>query len=95
MMEKFSNQYVQKIIDCSQDENFSIIYHNCGTVNKHMEVIAKLNCDAFHFGNEVDLIRALETIAVDKLVMGNLDPRLFLSSKPSAIKQLTEDLSAI
>lgn len=92
MMEKFSNQYVQKIIEATQDDNFSIVYHNCGSVNKHLEVIAKLGADAFHFGGEVDLDLALDLIADDRLVMGNLDPRLFIQNSPEEIEGLTGEL---
>lgn len=92
MMDKFSNKYVQKIIEATQDDKFSIIYHNCGSVNKHLEVISKLGADAFHFGGEVDLSLALDLIADDRLVMGNLDPRLFIQSSPEEIERLTGDL---
>jgi|GEM_PF-2833377 len=92
MMDKFSNHYVQKIIEATQDDNFSIVYHNCGSVNKHLEVIAKLGADAFHFGGEVDLALALDLIADDRLVMGNLDPRLFIHNSPEEIERLTGEL---
>ncbi|MBI4720099.1 MAG: hypothetical protein HY770_02500, partial [Chitinivibrionia bacterium] len=75
MMEEFSSRYVQKIVQRLQDETFSIIYHNCRSVNGHLETIAKLDVDAFHFGSDVDLGKAAGCIGSGKLVMGNIDPR--------------------
>jgi uroporphyrinogen decarboxylase len=92
MMDEFSNSYIQKIIRALQDSRFSIIYHNCGAVNMHMESISKLDADAFHFGNEVDLDKALGCIGKEKLVMGNIDPRLFIADNKVAIEKTTMDL---
>lgn len=78
MMNEFSNSYIERIISEVQDSNFSVIYHNCGAVNPHLETIAKLSAHGFHFGSDVNMKKALDTIPKDRLVMGNIDPRLFL-----------------
>jgi uroporphyrinogen decarboxylase len=80
MTAEFSNPYIRTILDAVQDENFSLIYHNCGAVNKHMDTIMALNADAFHFGREVDLSLAFEKSKPNTLIMGNLDPNLFLEA---------------
>jgi len=92
MMNEFSNPYLQKIIQALQDDKFSVIYHNCGSVNMHMETISKLDADAFHFGNEVDLDNAFKCIGNDKLIMGNIDPRLFLLDNQPEIEKTTMEL---
>ncbi len=84
MMQEFSNVYVEEIIQDLQDAHFSVIYHNCGDVDRHLSVIAELSADGFHFGSGVSLDRALRSIASDRLVMGNVDPRLFLSRTPQS-----------
>lgn len=87
MMEEFSNTYLEKIVNELQDDKFSIVYHNCGIVNAHLETIAELPVDGFHFGSDVDLAKALELIESGKLVMGNVDPRHFMGVSVSRIEQ--------
>jgi uroporphyrinogen decarboxylase len=41
-----------------------------------MPSVAQLHADIFHFGNAVDLQKAMEVMPEDKLVMGNVDPVL-------------------
>lgn len=92
MTEEFSNKYIEQIINVVQDDTFSVVYHNCGAVNQYLEVIAGLDAHAFHFGNDVDLARALNTLHGDRIVMGNIDPRLFLSANGTCIEKITADL---
>lgn len=92
MTEVFSNKYIQQIIDAVQDDTFSVIYHNCGAVNQHLEAIARLDAHAFHFGNDVDLGLALSTIPQDRIVMGNIDPRLFLGKNSKQIEKITANM---
>ena len=78
MMEEYSNDYLSKIIHAVQDDRFAVIYHNCGAVNAHLDVIGELDAAAFHFGSDVDLQRADRKIPGGRPIMGNLDPRRFL-----------------
>ena len=98
MMEEFSNSYLEKIISALQDDHFSVLYHNCGNVTAHFEVIAALPAHGFHFGSDVDLCKALELTGNDRLVMGNVDPRSFLGTDGSeieaSVRSLTEKYSA-
>ena len=92
MTGEFSNKYIQNIISKTQDESFSIIYHNCGAVNSHIDTILELDADGFHFGSEVNLDYVLKKIGDDKLVMGNIDPRLFISDNRTVIEKTTTNL---
>lgn len=94
MTEEFSNQYIEQMINAVQDDTFSVIYHNCGAVNPHLPVLAKLSVHAFHFGNDVDLSLAFDTIPPDRIIMGNIDPRLFLGENGMKIKGIAEELLA-
>ena len=80
MAAEFSNSYIERIISAVQTDEFSVIYHNCGSVNPHLEGIAKLSAHGFHFGSDVDMKRAVEMIPNDRTIMGNIDPRMFLSN---------------
>lgn len=72
---EFSAPYVRKIVEAVQDENFIVIYHNCGNyINLMTESFATNGCRAFHFGNSVDMAFMVEKMPRDVLVMGNIDP---------------------
>ena len=75
MAEEFSMPYVKRIIDALQDEDFAVIYHNCGnSVPQMLEGIYALGAAAYHFGNAVDMEAILKATPSDILVMGNIDP---------------------
>lgn len=92
MAEEFSNRYIEKIIFEIQDKVFPVIYHNCGAVNPHMKSIVKLSADAFHFGSDVDLKIALDVLSTGRIVMGNIDPRRFITDPPVQIEEETRGL---
>lgn len=92
MMKEFSNSYLEKIISALQDDHFSVLYHNCGSVNAHLEVISALPVHGFHFGSDVDLSKVLELMGTDRLVMGNIDPRSFLGTDGSKIEASVRSL---
>lgn len=85
--ETFSAPYVKQIIDAVQDENFIVIYHNCGPNTPHMTgSFAKNGAAAYHFGDAVNLKLMLETMPADKPVCGNISPsEQFLSGTPESM----------
>lgn len=74
--EEFSSPYVKKIADSVQDDNFILIYHNCGdNVPRMLESIMTTGCAAYHFGNAVDMEKdIIPNVSADTVVMGNIDP---------------------
>jgi len=75
MAREFSMPYVRRIIDALQDEDFAVIYHNCGnSVPQMLEDIYALGAAAYHFGNAIDMEAVLRVTPADVLVMGNIDP---------------------
>lgn len=71
----FSCPYVRRIVEAAQDENFLVIYHNCGdNVLPMAREIASCGAAAYHFGNAVELAQMLPFFPQDCLVMGNVDP---------------------
>jgi len=87
LAEVFSMPYVQEIFDAVNDENFVICYHNCGnTASDMMPAIARLHADIFHFGNAVDLHKAMAAMSDDQIVMGNVDPVLLRSGTPETVR---------
>jgi uroporphyrinogen decarboxylase len=94
MESEFSAPYIRKIVNAVQDENFIIVYHNCGGgVMGMTESISSNGCKACHFGNAVDISKMLEKMPEDIIVMGNLDPVGQLSNgTPESVREATLNL---
>ena len=93
MIDEFSTNYVKEIVDELQDDNFIIIYHNCGSVLPLLESIGSIGAAAYHFGNSVDMEEVLKGMPSDVLVMGNIDPAgLIRHGSPKAILKATTHL---
>ena len=94
MAEEFSVPYVKRIIDALQDENFGIVYHNCGNaVPRMLDSIFSQNAVAYHFGNAVKMDEILAAAPADALCMGNVDPASqFAQGTPESIRAATKEL---
>ena len=75
LAEEFSETYVKKIVDAVQDDEFLLIYHNCGdNICLMTESILRTGSAAYHFGNAVKMSDMIEKMPQDTVVMGNVDP---------------------
>ncbi len=94
MAEEFSVPYVKRIIEALQDENFGIVYHNCGnSVPKMLDSIFTQNAAAYHFGNAVVMEDVLAAAPADALCMGNIDPAAqFAQGTPDSMRAATKQL---
>lgn len=94
MAVEFSVPYVQRIVNALQDEDFAVIYHNCGgSVPRMLDAIYSQGAAAYHFGNAVDMGDILARTPGDILVMGNIDPAgQFASGSVESITRATRDL---
>jgi uroporphyrinogen decarboxylase len=93
--EEFSSPYVKKVVDAVQDDNFSVIYHNCGdNVPKMLDSILSTGAAAYHFGNAVDMEEdIIAKVPSDTLVMGNIDPAGILRmGNPEKVREATLSL---
>lgn len=88
---EFSSVYIKQITEALQDENFIIIYHNCGNaVNRMIPEILETNAAAYHFGNAVDMAEILDRMPSDILTMGNVDPvSAFRNGTPEKVREDT------
>ena len=91
LMQEFSTEYVRKIVDAVQDENFLVIYHNCGNeVARLIDSINKTGCKVYHFGDSIEMIDVMDKIPSDILVMGNISPaKQFRNGTEQSIKEAT------
>lgn len=89
----FSSQYVKRIIDRVQDENFMVVLHNCGNKGHCTEAMVMTGAHGIHLGNNSDLAEIAKDAPSDILVMGNLDPvTAFKQSTPEEMYQKTMNL---
>ena len=92
--DEFSVPYVKRIVDELQDDNFIIIYHNCGGGTIRMiDGILSIGAGAYHFGNAIDMTEMVKHIPADTVVMGNIDPSTqFRNGTPESIRETTLSL---
>ena len=94
LAQEFSAEYVKKLVDAVQDENFLIIYHNCGNSAVHtVGTIVNNGCKIFHFGNAIDMAEMMEHIPKDCIAMGNVDPATqFKNGTPESVYEQTKQV---
>ena len=96
LAQEFAHPYVKQIIDAVQDDNFAVIYHNCGD-NAALMVkdIYSLGAAGYHFGDAIDLASVLSEAPKDVLILGNVSPsRQFCNGTPETITAETHRIMA-
>lgn len=93
---KFSGVYVKEIVDAVQDDDFIVIYHNCGnSAVAIVDSIIETGAAGYHFGNAIDMAKILPAMPEDVLVMGNIDPAgQFKNGTPESVYLVTQRLLA-
>lgn len=94
LAQEFSGDYMKQIVAAVQDENFIIVYHNCGgSALATIDSIVSNGCRAFHFGNAVNMAEVLPNVPANCLAMGNIDPAgEFRNGTPESIYGATTAL---
>ncbi len=94
MAEEFSVPYVKRIVEALQDDEFAVLYHNCGnSVLSMLEPIFSQGAAAYHFGNAIDMEKVMEQAPADVLCMGNIDPSAqFAHGTPETMTTATKAL---
>jgi uroporphyrinogen decarboxylase len=83
---EFSSKFVKQIVDGLQDDYFSVILHNCGNTGQCTKAMVYTGAAAYHFGNAIDMVKALDEVPENSLAMGNLDPvSLFKMATPDTV----------
>lgn len=92
LAEEFSAEYMKKIVDAVQDDEFIVIYHNCGNyVIQQMDSILSIGAAMVHFGNAIDMAEAMPLIPENVLAGGNVDPSTqFKNGTPESMKEETK-----
>ena len=89
----FSSQYVKRIVDRVQDDNFIVILHNCGNQGHCTRAMVATGAAAYHFGNKCQMEEVIRDVPPTALAMGNLDPvSLFKDGTPEQMHEATLNL---
>ena len=95
-LSRFSSKYVKEIVDETQCDEFSVVYHNCGARMIHLSEIIKTGAEIFHFGAPMDIAKALEQVDRNTILAGNLDPAsVFLNGTVEEVIDQTKKLLGV
>ncbi len=90
LIEEFSSKYVKEIVEAVQDDNFILVYHNCGNTIPLINSILSIGASAYHFGNAIKMSEMLKLIPSDTIAFGNVDPASqFRNGTPESIREAT------
>ncbi len=91
LAEEFSESYVKELVGAAQDDNFIVIYHNCGNNTVQMiDSILRVGAAAYHFGNSINMADMMAKLPPDVIAMGNIDPASqFRNGTPESIRAAT------
>jgi uroporphyrinogen decarboxylase len=91
LAEQFSSVYIKQIVEAVQDQNFIVIYHNCGNSTiKIIDSILSTGSSAYHFGNAIKMSEMIRHIPSHIIAMGNVDPAGQLrEGTPESVREAT------
>lgn len=90
---KFSSAFIQQIVEKVQDDHFLFILHNCGNHGHVTRSMISTGAQGLHFGNIMDMKRALTEVPAHILVFGNIDPvSMFKMAQPCDLSLTTSAL---
>ena len=91
---EFSSPYIKRIVDAVQDDDFILIYHNCGGNTPLMvDSFLSFGAAAYHFGNAIDMKDMIDRFPPDVPLMGNIDPAGVLRmGTPEKVREATLDI---
>ena len=90
LIAEFSSKYVKEIVDSVQDDNFILIYHNCGNTIPLIDSILTTGASAYHFGNAIKMAEMMKLLPSDTIAFGNVDPaNQFRNGTPESVREAT------
>ena len=94
LAQEFSGDYVKKIVAATQEDDFLVIYHNCGnSVIPQIDSITTNGCRVLHFGNAIKMEDIMPLIPENIIAMGNVDPSSqFRNGTPESVKARTIEI---
>ena len=87
LIEEFSTPYVKQIVDALDDDEFTVIYHNCGNTIPLIDSILSIGAKVLHFGDAINMEEMRAHIPKDVIGMGNISPAMvFRNGNPDTMK---------
>ncbi len=87
---RFSSDYVKYIVGMVQDDNFSVVLHNCGNTGHCTKAMVATGSAVYHFGNKCDMRQVIKDVPPTALAMGNVDPvSMFKEGTPEKMYEYT------
>lgn len=88
LFDDFSKPYVRKIREAVEDDNFIVLYHNCGNIKPMLSNVKEVGACAYSIGNSIDIEAALQVLPEDAMVIGNIDPAgVIRNGTPALVKK--------
>ncbi len=93
LCDRFSSGFIRQIVETVQDDHFLFILHNCGNHGHVTRSMISTGAGGLHFGNSMDMNRALKEVPDNILVLGNIDPvGMFKTAQPADVFRKTSEL---
>lgn len=71
----YSSCFVHQILSEVNDDQFTVVLHNCGAKITHFSKVLESGAEIYHFGAPMDLAGAFEQMKENPVILsGNLDP---------------------
>lgn len=91
--DEFSSNYVKKIVEAVQDEQFIVILHNCGNTKNLVPSMLSTGAVGLHFGNAVNIWELMPQIPWGRIAFGNIDPSgIFKNGSRAEVESKVWDL---
>jgi uroporphyrinogen decarboxylase len=91
--QRFSYDYVGKIVERVQTDDFMVLLHNCGQTRNQVGGMLETGAACIHLGPTADVLDVLADFPQDRLLMGNLDPvSVFRNGTPAQVASAVEEL---
>lgn len=94
LAKEFAHPYAKKLVEAVQQDDFCVIYHNCGdNVSLMVSDIYGLGALGYHFGDAISMMDMLPQAPKDVLVMGNVSPAVqFRCGTPETMSKAVRKL---
>ena len=90
----YSTDFVKQIVDAAQDDNFTVILHNCGNTGHCTQAMVVSGARALHFGNAIDMEGVLNSMIFHAtLLKKEIDLELAKEVLKNIIKEIQSDVS--
>ncbi len=70
----YSTFFVKQVVDAVQDDDFTLVLHNCGNHGQCTQAMIASGAKALHFGNAINMEDVLKQCPANVVIMGNLNP---------------------